>query len=69
MSIIQVLAQIPAGTCMYPSRCRYLPRMRVPMAWVGSSIHGMDVAMDDGYGLLAMGYLCSWIRMYPGMQS
>ncbi len=30
--------QIPAGTCMYPGRCRYLPRMWVPVARVGSSV-------------------------------
>ncbi len=45
MSIIQVLAQIPAGTCMYPGRCRYLPRMWVPMARVGSSVARM-MGMD-----------------------
>ncbi len=38
MSIIQVPVQIPAGTCMYPGRCRYLPQMRVPVA----RMMGMD---------------------------
>ncbi len=33
--------QIPAGTCMYLGRCRYLPRMRVPVARVGSSVAWM----------------------------
>ncbi len=33
--------QIPAGTCMYAGRCRYLPRMWVPVARVGSSMARM----------------------------
>ncbi len=41
MSIIQVLTQIPVGTCMYPGRCRYLPQMWVPMAQVRSSVAWM----------------------------
>ncbi len=44
--MIQVLVQIPAGTCMYPGRCRYLPWMWIPIAQVGSSMAqmmGMDL--------------------------
>ncbi len=41
MSIIQVLTQIPVGTCMYLGRCRHLPRMRVPITRVRSSVARM----------------------------